>query len=287
MTMPKRLSAQQVERYHRDGYLFPLQALSADEVAHYRGALESHEARMGGPLSGIDGAARFKNHLLLRWVHELVINPTVLDAIEDVIGPDILCYTSTFFIKEPGSPAITAWHQDATYFGVRPHEHVTAWIALTDSSPESGCLEFMPGGKDLGLLRHQANAIEHSVNGGRQKIVEGFDVIDPVLAPLQPGQFSLHHTLCLHRSAPNNGPDRRIGIGVSYIPTRVRHIGTRRMPAMLVRGADSYGHFDLEPAPAADMDDDAQAVHAHAYTRYRENYNEQLAWHESGTMPEA
>lgn len=285
--MPKLLSERQVEQYHRDGYLFPLQALGADEAARYRAALEAHEDRMGGRLSAIDGAARFKNHLLLRWVHELVTHPTVLDAIEDVIGPDILCYTSTFFIKEPGSPAITAWHQDATYFGLRPHEHVTAWIALTDSSSASGCMEFMPGGKELGILQHQANAIEHSVNGGRQKIVEGFDVVDPVLAPLRPGAFSLHHTLCLHRSAPNNGPDRRIGLGVSYVPTRVRHIGTKRMPAMLVRGEDRYGGFDLEPAPAADMDAAAQSVHADVYRRYRENYNEQLAWHGSGTMPEA
>lgn len=283
--MPKFLNTQQVERYRRDGYLFPLRAMASDEAANYRAALEAHEARMGGLLSGLGGPARFKNHLLLRWVHELVVHPTVLDAVEDVIGPDILCYTSTFFIKEPHSPQITAWHQDATYFGLRPHEHVTAWIALTDSSPQSGCLEFARGGGDLGLLQHKANAIEHSVNGGRQKIVEGFEVVDPVLAALRPGEFSLHHTLCLHRSAPNDGPDRRIGLGVSYIPTRVRHIGTKRMPAMLVRGKDRYGHFDHEPAPAADFDDAAQAAHAHAYARYRENYNEQLSWHEAGTMP--
>jgi len=283
--MLKFLNAQQVERYHRDGYLFPLRAMARDEAAKYRAALEAHEARMGGPLSGLGGPARFKNHLLLRWVHELVVHPTVLDAVEDVIGPDILCYTSTFFIKEPHSPQITAWHQDATYFGLRPHEHVTAWIALTDSAPQSGCLEFARGGGDLGILRHKANAIEHSVNGGRQKIVEGFEVIDPAFAPLRPGEFSLHHTLCLHRSAPNDGSERRIGLGVSYVPTRVRHIGSKRMPAMLVRGDDRYGHFDLEPAPAGDFDDAAQAAHAHAYARYRENYNEQLAWHEAGTMP--
>lgn len=283
--MAKLLSARQIERYRRDGYLFPLRAMSTDDAARYRRALEAHEARMGGRLSGIGGAARFKNHLLLRWVHGLVTDPAVLDAVEDVIGPDILCYTSTFFIKEPGSPAITAWHQDATYFGLRPHDHVTAWIALTESSPESGCLEFMSGGKELGLLRHRANAIEHSVNGGRQKIVEEFDVADRVLAPLRPGEFSLHHTLCLHRSAPNAGPDRRIGLGVSYIPTRVRHVGSKRMPAMLVRGRDAYGHFEPEPAPAADLDDAARAAHARAYERYRENYNEQLAWHECGRTP--
>jgi chlorinating enzyme len=285
--MPNLLTEQQVTQYERDGYLFPLRAMDGDRAAHYRQALEAHENRLGGRLTEIGGPVRFKNHLLLRWVHELVTHPTVLDAIEDVIGPDILCYTSTFFIKEPNSPAITAWHQDATYFGLHPHEHVTAWIALSESSPESGCLEFMAGGKERGVLQHQANAIEHSVNGGRQKIVEGFDITNPVMAPLQPGEFSLHHTLCLHRSAPNNGPDRRLGLGTSYIPARVRHTGTKRMPAMLVRGEDKFGNFELEPPPAADMDEAAQAAHAHAYMRYRENYNEQLAWHESGQTPPA
>lgn len=280
--MPKRLNTDQVEAYRRDGYLFPLCAIGARAAGRYRAALEAHEGRMGGRLGEIGGAARFKTHLLLRWVHELVTLPAVLDAVEDLIGPDILCYTSTFFIKEPNSPEMTAWHQDATYFGLRPHAHVTAWIALTESTTASGCLEFMPGGARFGQLRHRANAVAHSVNGGRQAIVEAFEVVDSVPAPLRPGEFSLHHTLCPHRSAPNNGPSRRIGLGVSYIPTRVRHFGSKRMPAMLVRGADRYGHFDLEPAPATEMDDGARAAHAHAYARYRENYNEQLAWHESG-----
>ncbi len=280
--MPKVLTQSQVDTYHRDGCVFPLPALSAADASSYRQRLEAYETEAEGRLTELGGAARFKNHLLFKWVNDLVRLPVILDAVEDVIGPNILCYTSTFFIKEENSRAIAAWHQDSTYFGIRPHDHVTAWLALTDSTSENGCLIFLPGSTAHGQLTHRENAVEHSVNGGRQKIVEPFETVRKVEAPLRAGEFSLHNTLCIHRSAPNLTNDRRIGIGISYVPTHVRHIGTQRMPAMLVRGTDEFGHFDLEPDPVADLDAAARASHAAVYKSYRANYNEQLAWHQQG-----
>lgn len=280
--MPNVLTTQQIEDYHRDGYLFPVSAISEAEAARYFSLLENFETELGGLLSAVGGAARFKNHLLLTWVNDLVRHPAILDAVEDLIGPDILCYTSTFFVKEPDSPSVAAWHQDATYFGLRPHDHVTAWLALTESTPQSGCLEFLPARNAARQYKHRNNAIEHSVNGGRQAIVEDFDLEGAAMAPLRPGTFSLHNTLCIHRSAPNLSPNRRIGIGISYVPTSVKHIGSQQMPAMLVRGRDEYGHFALEPDPASDLDAAAKRAHEEAYKTYRANYTEQLAWHQEG-----
>ncbi len=280
--MPKVLTEDQIENYRYDGYVFPVVAISEEETARYFGMLEDFEAGLGGLVSEVGGAARFKNHLRLTWVNDLVRHPAILDAVEDLIGPDILCYTSTFFVKEPKSLSVAAWHQDATYFGLRPHDHVTAWLALTESTPECGCLEFLSARSAERLRKHRNNAVEHSVNGGKQAIVEDFDTDGAVLAPLRPGTFSLHNTLCIHRSAPNRSANRRIGIGISYVPTSVRHIGTQRMPAMLVRGTDEYGHFELEPEPVSDLDEAARVVHEDAYKAYRANYNEQLAWHLEG-----
>ena len=280
--MPNVLTVRQIADYRRDGYLFPVPAISESEAARYFDLLENFETGLGGLLSEVGGAARFKNHLLLTWVNDLVRHPAILDAVEDLIGPDILCYTSTFFVKEPSSLSVAAWHQDATYFGLRPHDHVTAWLALTESTPESGCMEFIPALSAARQHMHRNNAIEHSVNGGRQAIVEDFDTEGAAMAALRPGSFSLHNTLCIHRSAPNLSANRRIGIGISYVPTSVEHIGTHRMPAMLVRGTDEYGHFALEPDPANDMDDAARAAHEDAYKVYRANYTEQLTWHQEG-----
>lgn len=277
--MPKILNADQVARYQRDGFLFPMPALSTDEVAYYRGKLDAFETMIGGPLTSpeIDPRYRYRTHTLLSWVSDLVRHPAILDATEELIGPNIMVYMSTWFIKEPHAEAITVWHQDATYFGLRPHRHVTAWLALSDASLASGCMEFLAGSPSLGQLEHRAFAHKHSINGGGQRAVIDIDDAAIVAAPLQAGAFSFHHTLCLHRSQPNTTNARRIGLAISYIPTHVRHIGTKNpAPAMLVRGVDTYGHFELEETPANDFDAVSRAAHARYYTHYRGNYNEQV-----------
>ena len=277
--MPATLTSAQVASYARDGFLSPIAALTAEEAARYRGKLEAFEATLGGPLTSdaTDARYRSRTHVLLAWVHGLASHPAILDAVESLIGPDILVYTSTWFIKEPESAAIAAWHQDATYFGLRPYVHVPAWLALTDATAENGCMEFLPGSHHRGQLPHRAGVVAASVNRAGQAITVEVDDAPAVHGPLRAGEFSLHHTLCLHRSQPNRSTGRRIGLAVSYVPTHVQHLGVKhKTPAMLVRGTDAYGHFALEPAPDADFDDAARAAYARSYEGYRASYAEQV-----------
>src|SRR4029077_170541 len=223
---------------------------------------------------------RSAGYVFLPWVDALVRHPRVLDAVESVIGPDILVYTSTFFIKEPDSPVFAAWHQDATYFGLTPHEHVTAWVALSDASTEAGCMEVVSSRGKPQQMHHAALGLANSINGGGQAIVDDIDAPDGTMMALPAGSFSLHHTLCRHRSAPNRAGHRRVGIGISYIPAHCRLIGTVRMCARLVRGRDTGGNFDLIPAPEGELHPAALARHELVYARYRDNYAEQIAAHE-------
>jgi non-heme Fe2+,alpha-ketoglutarate-dependent halogenase len=274
------LSSAQVEGYARDGFVSPVPALTREQAAHYREKLAAFEQAVGGPLTSdaTDPRYRSRTHVLLAWVHGLVRHPAMLDAVEQLIGPDILVYTSTWFIKEPESPAIAAWHQDATYFGLRPYEHVTAWLALTDATADNGCMEFLPGSHRRGQLPHRAGVVAASVNRAGQAVTIDVDDAPAVHAPLRAGEFSLHHTLCLHRSQPNRSSGRRVGLAVSYVPTRVQHLGVKhKTPAMLVRGVDTFGHFALEPAPLADLDDAARAAYDRSYDGYRAAYAEQVA----------
>jgi non-haem Fe2+, alpha-ketoglutarate-dependent halogenase len=280
--MPKILTDAQVAAYHRDGFLLPLTAFSPERARGYRADLEAFEARIGTPLSGSltpdKRRYRSRTYLLCRWAHELVSHPAILDVIEDVIGPDILVFTTSWFIKEPGTPHVAGWHQDATHFGLDPGDrHVTAWLALSDASVGSGCMQFLPD-PNRRQIRH-TYGMDASVNDAEQFIDHPGDVTGAVDCCLAPGQFSLHNTLCVHQSGPNRSSDRRIGIGISYVPTSVRHLGSQRHPAHLVRGVDRYGHFDLEPAPAADFDSRAEEVHASAFEAFRTNYLEQVARH--------
>src|SRR5207249_9813024 len=188
----------------------------------------------------------------------------------------ILAYTATWFIKEAQSPTFAAWHQDATYFGLAPHEHVTAWVALSEAGAAAGCMEVVSSQGRPRQMQHAALRLENSINGAGQAIVEPPEDLGEesgaAMMELQPGSFSLHHTLCRHRSAPNRADHRRVGIGISYIPAHCRLTGTVRMCARLVRGRDSGGNFDLIPPPEGELHPAALARHERVYGRYRDNY---------------
>jgi non-haem Fe2+, alpha-ketoglutarate-dependent halogenase len=139
---------------------------------------------------------------------------------------------------------------------------VTAWVALSHASSEAGCVRVIPGSHRMGQLHHavrQGRARNMLPRG--QSVSEEIDTRTAVEMPLLPGEFSLHHTLAIHGSEPNRSDDRRIGLGISYIPARVRFTGKTRLSAALVRGVDRYGHFDPEPSPREDCDEAARAVH--------------------------
>jgi non-haem Fe2+, alpha-ketoglutarate-dependent halogenase len=280
------LSQQQVEQYRYDGYLFPFPALSAAELAECNAGLARYERWLGKPVNQADRRWRSAAYVMLPWLDGLVRHRRILDVVEDLIGPDILVYTATFFIKEAESPTFAAWHQDATYFGLAPHEHVTAWVALSEASAEAGCMEVASSRGAPRQLSHAALGLAHSINGGGQAIVEEFDENNTTMMALDAGSFSLHHTLCRHRSAPNRARHRRVGIGISYIPAHCRLTGTVRMYARLVRGHDSGGNFDLIAPPEGELHPAALERHERVYRAYRDNYAEQIAAHERAFTPQ-
>jgi non-haem Fe2+, alpha-ketoglutarate-dependent halogenase len=149
--MPKSLSSSALEAYRRDGYYFPVPVLLPREVEHCRRCLEEHEATTGQPLQG---NFRHKAHLLFIWVDELVHHPKIVDAAEDVLGPNLLCWATSFFIKEANSPGFVSWHQDAFYWGLSKDDVMTAWVALSPANLQSGCMKFVPGSQTQDQIQH-------------------------------------------------------------------------------------------------------------------------------------
>jgi len=261
--MGKMLTSAAVGDYRRNGFYAPVRSLSVQEAEKYRRRLEAHEARAGAPMQG---KWRVKTHLLFTWADELVHHPAVLDAVEDIIGPDILCWTTNFFIKEPGSPGFVSWHQDAAYWGLDPEEVVTAWIALTHSNLQSGCMKVMPGTHLESHIPHVDTFHQDNMLTRGQEIAVDVDASKAVDIILEPGEISLHDIKLVHGSEPNRSQDRRIGLAIRYLPTHVRQTKGRDS-AMLVRGVDRHRNFDAEPRPCADLDQAALAAHAHAVER--------------------
>ncbi len=256
--MGKRLSVSAIEQYERDGYYFPIRVLSAEDARHCRERLEQVERDLGGALRGI---YRIKPHLLFTWLADLVRHPSLLDAVEDVIGPDILCWNTSFFTKEGRSPGFVSWHQDATYWGLSEPDVVTAWVAFTESNPANGNMRVVPGSHRAPVPHKDTFHPDNLLSRGQEITVE-VDESRAADIVLQAGEMSLHHVLIVHGSGANPSGDRRIGFAIRYVPTRVRQTAGPRDSATLVRGEDAFGHFEPEPRPDADLDPAMLRLHA-------------------------
>jgi len=255
--MPKILTQQQIDTYWRDGCVFPIRVMSADEAAELRARLEAFEKKAGGPLKG---DLRHKSHLLFSWLGDLVRHDRIVDAIEDLYGPNLLCWTTNFFIKEANNPAFVSWHQDSTYWGLDRPDVVTAWVAFTPRNKANGAMGFMPGTHTSDQIPHRDTFAKNNLLTRGQEVAVDVDESKAVAIELEPGEMSLHHVRLVHGSPPNPSNDRRIGFAIRYIPTSVSQIAGEDS-ASLVRGVDEHHHFELEPRPTADMDPGFVALH--------------------------
>jgi ectoine hydroxylase-related dioxygenase (phytanoyl-CoA dioxygenase family) len=258
VAMPKLLSPSAIARYRRDGFFFPIPVLTRAEAAECRRRLEAVEQTHAAEL-------RHKPHLLFTWLADLVRHPTILDAVEDVLGPNLLVWHASFFVKNGGDAKFVAWHQDATYWGLSQPDVVTAWLAFTDATLENGAMRMLPGSHGAQLAHHDTLAPDNMLSRGQEITVE-VDERRAVDVLLRAGEMSLHHVRMVHGSPPNRSGDRRIGFAIRYIPTHVKQLAGEDS-ALLVRGVDRYQHFLHESPPASDLSPDALAQHAEVKAR--------------------
>ena len=265
--MAKVLSEDAIAQYGRDGYVFPVSVLGVDEVAAARSRLEAFEARQGGPIAG---GQRNKSHLLFKWVDDLMRQARILDAVEDLIGPDILCWNTIFWIKEARSASYVSWHQDLNYWGLDANDLVTAWLALSPAGVENGCMRVLPGSHVGEMLPHEDTFHADNMLTRGQEIAVQVDESQAVTMALGPGEMSLHNGRIAHASGPNTSHDRRIGLSFHYVPTRTRQVVGDWDSAALVRGTDAFHHFAPTPVPSQDMDPVAVAFHERASAALRD-----------------
>ena len=252
------LSEQQKRDYADKGYVWPITVMDARTAASYRARFEHYEQANGGWYELTKGQ---KLYLLQTWVAELVTNKRILDAVEDVLGPNILCWANSLFVKEANSTSYVSWHQDSTYWGLSSPDVVTAWVALSPANRQSGCMKMVPGGASLEQLPHKDTLAPENLLTRGQEIAVEVDESQADFLQLEPGQISLHNIRNVHASEPNQSNDRRIGVAIRYIAPHVKQLNAERDSAWLVRGEDTHGNFIHETPPMADMDAAALAEH--------------------------
>ena len=266
-TQRKALSAAQVTQYREQGFLSPVPALSAQEASEARAQVEAIEAANGGTWPR---AQSLKSHLIYTFLDRIVHHPKILDAVEDILGPDILCWSSRWFIKDKNDGGFVSWHQDVPYWGLDVGENIlTAWVAISPATRDNGCMKVIPG-SHRSLVPHREGVSNNLLLRGQEVAVK-VDESKAVYMALDAGQMSIHHGLMFHGSAENHADERRIGFAIRYIPTRVKAVdGLPKDSVQLVRGADRYGHFNLEPRPLRDLDPLDVARHKQAVATYAE-----------------
>ena len=247
-----RLPAEVVAQYWRDGFLFPIPVFSDDEVAAARTSLEDMERDWldaGLPLP-LNTYKRVNAQVVMPFLVDVARHPAILNVVEGILGPDILIYAAEFFIKEPRTESIVSMHQDLTYWGLGAIDGlVTAWLALSPATVESGCMDFVRGSHKQPILPHEDTFDANNLLSRGQEVK--VDIADEDKTPivLKPGEMSLHHGLTIHGSGPNGSDDRRIGCVIRYVRPDMEQIVGSSDNAMTARGVDRYGNFVHTPTP--------------------------------------
>ena len=250
--MPKRLTEAQQAAYQRDGFVAPINIFTADEVAQILAELDAAEAAHGEQLQA---AGRNNAHYVLPVLDRIAHDQRILDAVEDVIGQDILVAGTTLFIKEPETTGFISWHQDARYIGLEPHDWVTAWLAISDVNEENGCMRMVPGTHAAPLVDHVDTFGEDNMLT-RGQTVPDVDEASAVPVEMTGGQLSLHHPRIVHGSGPNLSQRRRLGFAIqSFIAPDVDQVIGKNW-AQLARGEDKYYHHGIAGHPKGVMNPD-------------------------------
>lgn len=268
------------DRMAADGHAFPIDVMPEAEAGAFRARIEALEAGPVGYGLPAQRLYRFKPYLIFRWASDLVRHPGVLNAVEQVIGPDIMVWAAGLFIKEPHDPTPVRWHQDGFHMDLSSNdEAIRAWIALTPTSVANGTMSVFTGSHLRGFIPHEEDDKSRHIalRGEHIDNPDGADNAVPVC--LRAGQMSMHHIRTIHGSPGNTTDERRMTLAVTYIPP---HIGPRsgRDTATLVRGTDRFGNWIDEPAvPESEYDEACKAVH-------KQSMDIRFAAYHGSAMPE-
>ena len=262
--MSASLSSSQIDAYQTDGFLFPVDAMPAAQAACLRSEVEKIEQTFpdGCLPQPVSQYFRVGAHVVIPLMAKIASTPAVLDAVQSILGPNLLVWSCELFIKEPNTRKIVSWHQDLTYWGMgETDDQMTAWIALSPATSRSGCMKFVAGSHKNHIMPHRDTFHEDNLLSRGQEIAVDVDEETATDIVLQPGQMSLHHGRMFHASGPNTSDDRRIGCAIRYVTPGVRQLVAERDYAMLVRGCDAGQNWINIAAPSEAFGADSIALY--------------------------
>ena len=244
------LNSNQLKQYEEEGFVSPLDIFSKDKALDIRNEIEFIEKKLPNEL---EKSGRYNAHLISPLLDEVTHNSKILDSVESLIGENILVCGTTLFIKNPNEKGFVSYHQDAKYIGLEPHNWVTAWVAITDSNENNGCMRMWSGSHKDNLKEHDQKFNEGNLLT-RGQTVKNVPHEETTPLVLNAGQMSLHHPTIVHGSGLNKSDDRRIGFVIqSYIGTNVKQV-LGKNSVQLARGKDSFNFHEKIGRPNSLID---------------------------------
>lgn len=258
----KTLSAEQVSQFNESGFISPLPGLTDDETIASRDYFDSLLSRIHALNDRRNAYSIMGYHNRCPGIYDLALTPLFLDYVEDLLGPDFVMWTSHYFCKEPGDPKRVPWHQDATYWPIRPTRTVTIWLAIDDVTPGNAPMRFLPA-------THQLGSVDWQPAQGEVALTQEIGDISSYGVPfdnlLHAGQVSIHTSTLIHGSEPNDSNQRRCGLTLRYIPSSCGvKPGAEKVlnDAVVCRGNPGQWRSNSRP-----VSDDVSPIH-NAYTDY-------------------
>jgi len=246
--MGKRLTELQRQFYRKNGYMIGLPPVfTSDQV---RGLNRGLDELMKLLKPGEDAKEIREWHESSRFLYDICMNSTILDYVEDILGPNFYLWGSNFFIKPARSNTTVGWHQDTYYWPLEPKISATVWVAFEDVDKQNAAMQVIPGSHVAGLLKHSRSSDTDSVLTLECERGQ-FREDAAVSLTLRAGEVSIHDDKLVHGSPANHSDRRRAGLTIRYSSTEVRcdlsvnpHFTT-----YLCRGVDEFKHNPVGTVP--------------------------------------
>lgn len=230
------------DHYIKDGFAYPVTVLSPADAISMRRDLETAEALLGDDTEKL-GLLRACPQKLMPSFRDILFNPAIVKSGQALLGPDLLVWGVSIFIKEPHSDKIISWHQDLTYWGLDDNEEVTCWLALSDATALSGCMQFVAGSHKNVIQPHYDTFADNNLLSRGQELRVDVNPAEATDIVLNTGQASFHHGHLFHASGPNNSDDRRIGVAIRLIKPSMKQRGSEKLSVTQIAGKDDFDHF--------------------------------------------
>ena len=227
------------DQYQNNGFYFPIKAIPKNKAINLCKELETIVTK-----NKIHKTIIYRNaNYLVPSIYKITKSKNILNCISKLIGNNIYVLEAVIFAKEPKTNDFISWHQDLTYWGFDSDQVVTAWVSLTESNKDNGCMHFISGSHKDGIVAHKKTYKKNNMLSRGQVIKENIDESKSVIVKLNQGEMSLHNGKLFHSSGKNQSNIRRIGLAIRYISSDMKHESGYRIYSHHVSGEKNTDHF--------------------------------------------